>query len=132
MSNRVIHFEIHATDPVKTQEFYQNVFNWQFMKWDGTAEYWMITTGDEDKPGINGGMMKRPEAAIIGEQKPGAYVCTVDVTSIDEVLAKVTQHGGTIVMPKKAVTGIGWFSYCKDVDGNLFGVMQQDSSVKGE
>jgi predicted enzyme related to lactoylglutathione lyase len=28
------------------------------------------------------------------------------------------------------VPGVGWLAYCKDPEGNIFGVMQNDPSVK--
>ena len=56
---RVVHFEIHADDPERAISFYQSVFGWQFQKWEGPLEYWMIITGPEGTPGINGGLVNR-------------------------------------------------------------------------
>ncbi len=39
--------------------FYSNVFGWKFAKWDGPAEYWIISTGTAPEPGIDGGLMRR-------------------------------------------------------------------------
>ena len=33
MSNRVVHFEIQATDPERAAKFYREVFGWQIDKW---------------------------------------------------------------------------------------------------
>ena len=52
---RVIHFEIHAEDPKRATEFYERVFDWRIKKWEESAEYWLVTTGEDKKPGINGG-----------------------------------------------------------------------------
>jgi catechol 2,3-dioxygenase-like lactoylglutathione lyase family enzyme len=54
---RVVHFEIYADDPEAVCPFYEDVFGWQIKKWNGPQEYWLVTTGGEGEPGINGGMM---------------------------------------------------------------------------
>jgi predicted enzyme related to lactoylglutathione lyase len=125
---RVVHFEIHAENPERAKGFYSGVFDWEFSKWEGTQDYWLITTGPDDEPGINGGLVRR-QGAIDG-QAVIAYVCTVDVSSVDETVQQVTQHGGSVAVPKMAVPGIGWLAYCKDTEGNLFGLMASDPGAK--
>ena len=56
---RVVHFEICADDPERAVNFYQSTFGWKIRKWDGPQEYWVIITGNDDEPGINGGMVHR-------------------------------------------------------------------------
>ena len=60
---RVIHFEIPADNPDRAVRFYSDVFGWQFNKWEGPVEYWLITTGADGQPGINGGMLRRAQPA---------------------------------------------------------------------
>ena len=31
--------------------------------------------------------------------------------------------GGTVAVPKMAIKGVGWLAYCKDPEGNIFGLM---------
>jgi len=125
---RVIHFEIHADNPDRALEFYQTVLGWQFQKWDGPVDYWLVRTGPKEQPGIDGGLLRR---------KPGqsgdaviAYICTVDVPSVDDYVQKATNAGGTIALPKMPIPGVGWLAYCKDTEGNIFGMMQMDSNAK--
>jgi predicted enzyme related to lactoylglutathione lyase len=125
---RVVHFEIHAENPQRAIEFYKNIFGWQFQKWEGPMEYWLITTGENDTPGINGGLMKR-QGSIDGKAVI-AYVCTVDVESVDEAQKKIEKNNGVIVVPKVAIPGMGWYFYAKDTEGNIFGCMQNDQSAK--
>jgi|WetSurMetagenome_2_1015567.scaffolds.fasta_scaffold496457_2 uncharacterized protein len=121
---RVAHFELNADNPERAAEFYRKAFGWQITKWEGPVDYWLVTTGpDLEQPGINGAIMKR----IHGQ----ATVNTVVVQSIDEYLSKVTKAGGTIAAPKMAIPGVGYQAYCKDTEGNLFGIHQTDMSVKG-
>jgi len=119
---RIIHFELPADDPERAAEFYKNVFGWQFQKWEGPQEYWLITTGPKDQPGINGGLMRR--------QYPGAGTCnTVDVASVDGAVTTIAKHGGKNVVPKMAIPGVGYLAYCSDPEGNVFGLMQADPNA---
>jgi predicted enzyme related to lactoylglutathione lyase len=122
--SRVVHFEIHAGDPERAIQFYNQILGWEFNKWEGPQDYWLIKTGPDDEPGIDGGLLRR-QGEVDG-QAVIAYVCTVDVPSVDEVIEKVTQAGGQVAVPKMAVPGVGWLAYCKDTEGNLFGAMQSD------
>jgi len=120
---RVIHFEIPADDPARAVAFYERVFGWTIRKWEGPMEYWLVKTGPDEKPGIDGGLMRR--------QHPGAStVNVVDVESVDRTLEEVTKAGGRMVSPKMAVPGVGWTAYGTDPEGNVFGMMQTDPEAK--
>ena len=120
--NRVIHFELGAADPERAAEFYRAAFGWQIAKWDGPAPYWMVTTGGEGEPGINGGIMRHQDGGA-------RTVNTIAVDSIEDAVAKVEAAGGKLVVPKMAIPKIGWQVYCTDTEGNIFGIHQSDSSV---
>jgi len=125
--NRVVHFEVHAEDPERAIRFYSAVLGWSFTHWGGPMDYWLITTGPDDQPGINGGMVRRMGA--IDGQAVIAFVCTVDVASVDDSVAKALENGGTVALPKMAIPGVGWLAYVKDTEGNIFGMMQNDPSA---
>ena len=120
---RVVHFEVEADKPERAIKFYEKVFGWKIEKWKGPIEYWLITTGKKDELGIDGGLSKRTE----GEP---STVNTIDVPSVDEYIKKVESNGGSIIRPKMAVPGVGWMAYFKDPEGNMFGMMQEDTSAK--
>jgi predicted enzyme related to lactoylglutathione lyase len=125
---RVVHFEIHAGDPERAITFYEKLFGWSFQKWEGPMPYWLIITGPNDEPGINGGLV--PRRGEIDGQAVIAYVCTVDVDSLDSSIATAEGNGGSIALPKIPVPGVGWLAYCKDTEGNIFGMMQADPEAK--
>ena len=125
---RVVHFEIHAADPERGVKFYERVFGWTFQKWEGPMEYWLITTGPDSEPGINGGLLRR-QGEIDG-QAVIAYVCTIGVDDLDATMASVEANGGTVAVPKMPIPGMGWLAYYKDTEGNIFGIMQGDPSAK--
>jgi predicted enzyme related to lactoylglutathione lyase len=121
--SRVIHFELPADNPERAAEFYKKVFGWNFQKWEGPQEYWLVSTGPDNKPGINGGLLRR--------EQPGAGTCnTIDVPSVDQAVASITKHGGKNVVPKMAIPGIGFCAYCSDTEGNVFGLLQADANAK--
>ena len=126
---RLVHFEIHASKPEQLVEFYEGVFGWTLTKWDGPMEYWMIATGPDGQAGINGGLVRRQGPAAADGQAVNAFVCTVDVDDLDATLARVDEHGGLTAVPRNAVPGIGWLAYVKDPDGNILGLMQEDTDA---
>ena len=73
------------------------MFGWEISKWEGPQDYWLIKTGPDGTPGINGGLLRR-HGAIDG-QAVIAYVCTIDVPALDDYLQKVAAHGGSQAMP---------------------------------
>jgi predicted enzyme related to lactoylglutathione lyase len=119
---RVQHFEISANEPEKVAAFYENVFGWKITKWEGPVEYWLVETGGEEEPGINGGI-SRPDETISGT------VNTIGVPDIDAYLEKVQKFGGKVVVDKHIIPGVGYNAYCQDVEGSVFGVHQEDPSA---
>ncbi len=127
---RVVHFEIHAEDPARAVRFYEQLFGWQFTRWEGGAmEYYLVRTGDSAQPGIDGGLLRRQGGAPIEGAAVNAYVCTVDVDSVDAAVASLGRLGGTVALPKMPIPGIGWLAYGKDTEGNIFGMMQADPTA---
>jgi len=127
--SRAVHFEIHATNPQSLIDFYTNLFGWTFTKFH-TGEYWMINTGPDSQPGINGGLLPRPGPAPGPMASPNAFVITVDVENLDASMAKAQDAAAVMCVPKMAIAGVGWLAYFKDPDGNIFGMMQMDAGAK--
>ena len=127
---RPIHFEIQAADPARAIKFYETVLGWTFSKWDGPMPYWLVTTGAEGEPGINGGLHPRMGPPAGEGQAVIAFVCTVGVDNVDAYVAKVGSAGGRICVPKMPIPGIGWLAYANDTEGNIFGLMQSDPAAK--
>ena len=124
---RPVHFEFSADDPESLAKFYEEALGWKAQKWEGPIEYWLFMTGEEGEegtPGIDGGMMKRDD------KTPPGTVNTIGVSDLDEYMERATAAGGEIIMPKMAVTGVGWMCYVKDPEGNVFGLMESDENAK--
>ena len=121
---RVTHFEIYTDDPEAVQPFYRDVFGWKFSKFEGPFEYWLITTGNDPEPGINGGLT-RPRRG----QTPGT-LNTIAVASLDQAMKKIEERGGKICVPRMAIPKIGWLAYAEDPAGNVFGIIEPDTTAK--
>jgi len=115
---RPIHFELQSHDVAKARKFYEELFGWKFQQF-GEHQYWLAMTGQG--PGIDGGLM--PSNGLQN------WVCTMDVENLDVHIEKVSAAGGTIVVPKMPIPGVGWLAYAKDLDGNIFGMMQNDTGA---
>ena len=115
--HRVVHFEILSRDPQRAADFYKDVFGWQSNTWGGGEQtYWLVTTGPDDQPGINGGIM--------GRHMDQAVINTISVDSLEETLANIERAGGRKVLGPNEIPEVGTHAYCADPDGTLFGVLQ--------
>lgn len=121
-SNKIIHFEVTAEDPDRAEEFYKKTFDWDIDESTDPSDYRLISTGQEEE-GLNGGLCKRndPEESIL---------ITVSVDSVDNYLKKVEENGGEIVNPKRAIPGVGYHATCRDTEGNLFDIMEEDEEAQ--
>lgn len=134
--NRVVHFEIHATDVEKLKKFYSEVFGWQMQQMGGEyGNYVVVVTGpgpDDiakgavtmENVGINGGMMARNAPKAPEGVGPNSFVCIVGVDNLDTYYDKAKAAGGTVALEKMDVPNVGKVAYFKDPDGNLFGMIQ--------
>lgn len=120
---RVIHFEIAVDDTDRAVKFYSTVFGWKINKWEGTAEYWLVSTDDGKEHGINGAIMKR-------EDPNTSTINPIDVSNVLDFMESVKKNGGTVLTKKTTVPGVGYFAYCKDTEGNTFGIMEEYESAK--
>ena len=119
---RVVHFEIGADSPDRAIKFYEEVFGWKIEKWDGPIDYWLVTTGEEGTPGIDGAIKDRtgPQQTVIN---------IIDVPSVEEYIEKTKKAGGEVLMPKTEIPGVGFHAYCKDTEGNIFGIIDGGPSI---
>jgi predicted enzyme related to lactoylglutathione lyase len=119
---RPVHFEIPSDDPERAMAFYAAVFGWTYHKFGGPMPYWLITTGPNEEPGINGGFLPRRDPA-----QP--CVNTITVANLAETQAVIEANGGSCCLPRMPVPGVGWLAYYRDLDGHIFGCMQPDATV---
>jgi len=121
--SRVVHFEIPADNPDRVADFYKKVLGWAIWKWEGPVDYWLISTGKNNEQGIDGGIARKKDRPASG------VLVTAQVDSVDECLKKIITAGGSIVVPKRAIPGVGYQAHFRDPEGNVIGIMENDPSA---
>lgn len=117
MAGRVVHVEIDAADSDRAQGFWSGVFGWQVgPPMSPEMDYRMFQTA-EDQGG-----------AIVASDEAGPLRVYFDTDDIDASIAKVRELGGE-ADDKVPVPGHGWFTGCKDTEGNAFSLWQVDASA---
>ena len=123
MTGRVVHFEIPFDDGERAQKFYSELFDWQIQPMP-EMNYTIVSTGPggdqgPTEPGyIGGGMLARAQAAT------SAPVIVIDVPSIDDTLARIGSLGGSTVVGRTPVGGMGFAAYFTDPEGNVMGLWE--------
>jgi hypothetical protein len=116
-------FAIHVDDLDRARTFYEAVFGWEFEPW-GPPGFYLIHTGDEESPGIQGLMHKRTspraEGGLTGIEP------TFAVDDVDAIAKAVTANGGRITQPKAVIPTVGALIRFLDPDHNDIGAMQYD------
>lgn len=122
---RVVHFDIMAADPDRAIDFYTDVFGWTFERWDNDEmEYWMVMTGEEDEPGIDGGLARRQDDGA-PEGPANAFVCAIDVEDVEAKVEEIEGAGGVVTTEVMDVDGAGKLAYCLDTERNQFSVWEE-------
>ena len=120
---RISYLDFSAEDPELAVNFYNKIFGWQMNKWDGPMEYWEIKTGGPNELGIDGGLYKRDR---IGQWTTPF----INVSSVDQDIAKIESGGGRIIQPKSAIPGIGYTLLFKDTESNTIGLFVENKNAK--
>ncbi len=121
---KVIHFEIPADNPERATAFYTKAFGWKIEKYaDEQISYWLVTAGEDKEIGINGAIAQRDETHPV-------TINTLGVVSWEDAAEKIKAAGGAVLTPKMAVPRVGYMAYCKDTEGNVFGIIQTDPNAK--
>ncbi len=113
---QITHIEFPADDTARAQRFYSELFGWQFESIPGFDGYFMFNTGPADA--IGGAVGKR------GESAPEKVRMYVEADSIDALLPRVPELGGTVVMEKTEIPGQGFYAVVDDTEGNQIGLYE--------
>jgi predicted enzyme related to lactoylglutathione lyase len=124
MTANLASFAIHVDDTDRAVAFYENVFGWAFEPW-GPPGFYLIHTGDEASPGVQGLMHKRHQPRA-GSGLNG-FECTFAVDDVDAILERVVANGGTITMNKAPIPTVGVLIRFLDTEGNDVGAMKYET-----
>jgi len=116
MKNKLTHFAIHIDNMDRAKKFYDEVFNWGFNSY-GPDDFVQIKSNKTDDGELIGALQARKYSSV-SENLIGLE-CSFSVENIDELIKKVTESGGQILMPKTAIPQVGWVTKFLDTEGNL-------------
>ncbi|NOU93254.1 hypothetical protein GC093_08485 [Paenibacillus sp. LMG 31456] len=112
---RVVLFELSSQDPERAANFYSSVFGWKIA--EPNWGYQSATTGNDDKPGINGGISKGPS------DFPHGTRIQIEVENIDEAIKNSIALGAQVVRGKMEFDHF-YLAYLVDPVGNGIGLIQ--------
>jgi uncharacterized protein len=119
-ANAVSWFEIGVRDLSRAEAFYETVLGRKMLRREpmGPSEGSIFNYAGD---GVGGALLCGPSAPQAGA---GGTLIYLDASpSIDAALARVSQAGGTVALPKQALPpGMGFFAHVTDPDGNRLGL----------
>lgn len=119
----IVHFEIAAIDPEKLAQFYRRVFGWRIEKAPMPGmEYWLISTGPRGKS-LGGGMYRKTGP----DDRPRNFV---NVADIDSAIRTFRDAGGSELVGKMQVPGMGWSFIGADPEGNAVALWQATMAAR--
>lgn len=112
---RVVLFELSSQDPERAANFYSSVFGWKIG--ESNWGYHPVTTGGNDKTGIDGGIALGPS------DFPHGTRIQIEVDNIDDAISKSKELGAQVVRDKMEFDDF-YLAYLVDPVGLGFGLIQ--------
>lgn len=127
MSNKLTHFAIHIDDIERAKKFYDGVFDWGFISYE-QSDFLQIKADKSESGELIGALQSRQYSPI--PDKIIGLECTIGVENVDEIIEKVKNNGGQVIMPKTAIPYVGYIAKFLDTEGNLICGMQYDNATR--
>ena len=110
----ITHIDIPVSDAERSKAFYGGLFGWRFQEVPGFEGYPMWRGPN----GLSGGGLAPREE---GFGAPRSYV---EVDSIDDVLRRVVEAGGSVRAERMPIDEHSWWAVVLDPDGNEIGLYE--------
>lgn len=127
MKNKLSHFAIYTEDSNRAKEFYGNVFDWGFQSF-GQPDFLQIKDDNSGDGELIGALQSRNYSHV--PEKIIGLECTISVENVDEIIKRVQDNGGQILLPKTAIPYVGWITKFLDTEGNVICAMQYDNNAR--
>lgn len=111
---QVIHFEIVGRDQAALQRYYGDLFGWR-INTDNPGGYGMT---DPSQTGVVVGVGATPDGSA------GHVTGYVKVDDIDATIARATELGGSVVMPKFSPGTNAILALIADPEGHVLGLTE--------
>lgn len=121
------HFAIQCDDVKRARRFYEKVFSWKMAAYKGvdSDEFQQIRTGNGKLLGaIQSRKFNPAQNRVLG------FECSISVPDVDATTRAVESAGGTLLMRRTAIPGVGWIIKFLDSEGNLCCAVAQDSAAR--
>lgn len=76
-----------------------------------------------------GALLQRPAVKPALGVSSNAFVCSIQVENFDTTAAKIVNAGGSLFIPKFAITARCWQGYFLDTDENMIGIFEVDDKA---
>ena len=119
MHGHIAHVAINADDLPATRGFYETLFGWEF------SEYMPGFIRSTSAGVAIAAIQQRRE--LLAGVRTNAPEVTVEVDDVDAAVGAAVGCGGTVVMPKATIPGVGDLAFFTDPSGNLVGAIRYDS-----
>jgi uncharacterized protein len=119
MPGQPVNVEIPADNTAQARQFWGSLFGWKFEASAGQFEYDVAQISEHS-------------GAAVTDMEPGKRGLRIyfDVDDINVSAGRVRELGGSSGEPRP-VPHRGWFSVCKDTEGNEFALWQDDPAAPG-
>jgi uncharacterized protein len=104
------------------------VFGWRFEPW-GPPGFFLIFTGDDAHPGIQGALQERSVPAAQGGMN--RFECTIAVDDLTAISAATTANGGVVTMEPFTIPTVGTLIQFRDPEGNTANAMRYERAPFG-
>jgi predicted enzyme related to lactoylglutathione lyase len=122
------YFDMTVQDLSSARQFFKQVFAWRFERFAMPYEYYRITAGPADEPGIDGGIGQLSDLGAAFDRP--MVTLTIPVSDLDAMIKSVTGNGGTVIEPRMPIPGVGWYATCAEPGGLRFGMIQADNKAE--
>lgn len=123
MKNKLSHFAIHIDDMERAKNFYDQVFDWGFNAY-GPDDFVQIKSNKSEEGELIGALQSRKYSAV--PDKIIGMECSIAVEDIDDIVDKVVNNGGQVLLAKTQIPTVGLVAKFLDTEGNLFCAIQYD------
>ena len=126
--NSLMWVELYTTDAAGAKQFYRDLYGWEFtdmpMPGGEAGTYTIIGPSGAPQERMHGGLMEVPQEALALAGGSPFWHPVFHTTDCDATIAKVTEHGGNVVMGPEDAEGVGRMAVCLDPFGADFVVLR--------
>lgn len=119
--NELKHFAIYIDDMKRAKNFYAKLFGWEFNSY-GPDDFLQIKNGNNKDAAPIGALQSRKYSPI--DEKILGLECSFEVSDIDDIVVKIKEENGNIIMPKTEIPHVGWIVKFLDTEGNILCAIQ--------